>query len=102
MFPHRSVHLQFMLKSPIKVMRADLLEKEEGVSELYRNTYVKAIMRGDGSFLVVWAGVFATNRSSFVGIPIYHRAKHFLWSEFEEDNSPCCNTVTDIVVVRRL
>ncbi|CAN0160305.1 unnamed protein product [Ectocarpus sp. 4 AP-2014] len=53
--------LQFMLKSPIKVMRADLLEKEQGVSELYRNTYVKAIMRGDGSFLVVWAGALNTD-----------------------------------------
>lgn len=50
---------QFTLKSPIKVMRTDLLEKEQGVSELYRNTYVKAIMRGDGSFLVLWAGAFA-------------------------------------------
>lgn len=48
--------VQFTLKSPIKVMRTDLLEKERGVSELYRNTYVKAIMRGDGSFLIVWAG----------------------------------------------
>lgn len=37
-------------------MRADLLEEQQGVSELYRNTYVKAIMRGDGTFLVVWAG----------------------------------------------
>lgn len=37
-------------------MRVDLLQKEQGVSELYRNTYVKAIMRGDGSFLVLWAG----------------------------------------------
>lgn len=45
-----------MLKSPITVMRADLLEEQEGVTELYRNTYVKAIMRGDGTFLVVWAG----------------------------------------------
>lgn len=50
------VDTQFALKSPIKVMRMDLLEKEQGVSELYRTTYVKAIMRGDGSFLVVWAG----------------------------------------------
>lgn len=40
-------------------MRTDLLEKEQGVSELYRNTYVKAIMRGDGSFLVMWAGELA-------------------------------------------
>eukprot|EP00752_Nemacystus_decipiens_P004405 g4024.t1 len=53
--------LQFTLKSPIKVMRSDLLEKEQGVSELYRNTYVKAIMRGDGSFLVLWAGALNTN-----------------------------------------
>ncbi|CAM9462493.1 unnamed protein product [Scytosiphon promiscuus] len=53
--------LQFMLKSPIKVMRADLLEKEQGVSELYRNTYVKAIMRGDGTFLVLWAGALNTD-----------------------------------------
>lgn len=45
-----------MLRSPIKVMRPDLLEKERGVSELYRNTYAKAIMRGDGTFLVAWAG----------------------------------------------
>ncbi len=37
-------------------MRTDLLEKQQGVNELYRNTYVKAIMRGDGSFLVMWAG----------------------------------------------
>lgn len=51
-----TIYTQFTLKSPIKVMRADLLEKEQGVSELYRNTYVKAIMRGDGSFLVLWAG----------------------------------------------
>lgn len=53
----RTLGVQFMLKSPIKVMRTDLLEKERGVSELYRNTYVKAVMRGDGSFLIVWAGV---------------------------------------------
>ena len=51
----RTLGVQFALKSPIKV-RTDLLEKEQGVSELYRNTYVKAIMRGDGSFLIVWAG----------------------------------------------
>lgn len=51
-----SIDSQFTLKSPIKVMRTDLLEKEQGVSELYRNTYAKAIMRGDGSFLVLWAG----------------------------------------------
>lgn len=50
--------LQFTLKSPIKVMRMDLLEKDRGVSELYRNTLVKAIMRGDGSFLVLWAGKY--------------------------------------------
>eukprot|EP00904_Undaria_pinnatifida_P000278 jgi/Undpi1/10250/HiC_scaffold_28.g12703.m1 len=53
--------LQFTLKSPIKVMRTDLLEKEQGVSELYRNTFVKAIMRGDGSFLIVWAGALNTD-----------------------------------------
>lgn len=51
-----TIYTQFTLKSPIKVMRTDLLEKEQGVSELYRNTYVKAIMRGDGSFLVLWSG----------------------------------------------
>lgn len=39
-------------------MRIDLLEKDRGVSELYRNTLVKAIMRGDGSFLVLWAGKY--------------------------------------------
>lgn len=48
--------MQFALKSSINVMRTDLLEKEQGVSELYRTTYVKAIMRGDGSFLVIFAG----------------------------------------------
>lgn len=53
--------LQFTLKSPIKVMRTDLLEKEQGVRELFRNTYVKAIMRGDGSFLVLWAGALNTD-----------------------------------------
>lgn len=51
-----NLHVQFTIKSPIKVMRTDLLEKERGVNELYRNTLAKAIMRGDGTFLVVWAG----------------------------------------------
>lgn len=45
-----------MLRSKIKVMRPDLLQKQQGVSELFRNTLVKAIMRGDGTFLVMWAG----------------------------------------------
>ncbi|CAM9478248.1 unnamed protein product [Ascophyllum nodosum] len=53
--------LQFTLKSPIKVMRVDLLEKGQGVSELYRNTLAKAVMRGDGSFLIIWAGALNTD-----------------------------------------
>lgn len=71
---------QFMLKSPIKVMRADLLEKEQGVSELYRNTYVKAIMRGDGSFLVLWAGKHCTSGISLSLSP-QHLESRTTWSQ---------------------
>ena len=55
---HHISDLQFTLKSPIKVMRVDLLKKGQGVSELYRNTLAKAVMRGDGSFLIIWAGEY--------------------------------------------
>ncbi|CAM9837493.1 unnamed protein product [Discosporangium mesarthrocarpum] len=53
--------LEFLLKSPIKVQRPDLLMEQRGVSELYRNTYARAIMRGDGTFFIVWAGALNTD-----------------------------------------
>lgn len=53
--------LTFMIKTPIKVMKPDQLEAEKGVRELYRLTYAKGIMRGDGTFLLCWAGALNTD-----------------------------------------
>eukprot|EP00611_Tribonema_gayanum_P022864 TRINITY_DN4687_c0_g1_i1.p2 TRINITY_DN4687_c0_g1~~TRINITY_DN4687_c0_g1_i1.p2 ORF type:complete len:112 (-),score=55.08 TRINITY_DN4687_c0_g1_i1:455-790(-) len=52
--------LTFMIKTRVPVQRPDLLEKERGVRELYRLTYGKALMRGDGTFLLCWAGALNT------------------------------------------
>ncbi|CAM9148557.1 unnamed protein product [Choristocarpus tenellus] len=53
--------LEFMMRSQIPVQRPDLLLQDQGVSELFRNTYVKAIMRGDGTFAVIWSGALSTD-----------------------------------------
>ena len=53
--------LEFAIKTPLTVMRPDLLEEQEGVRELYRVTFAKARMRGDGTFVVMWAGALNTD-----------------------------------------
>jgi hypothetical protein len=49
------------IKTPIRVQRPDLLEKERGVRELYRLTYAKGLMRGNGTFLMCWCGALNTD-----------------------------------------
>ncbi|CAM9492104.1 unnamed protein product [Phaeothamnion confervicola] len=48
--------LTFAFRTPLKVQRPDLLEKERGLRELWRSTLARAVMRGDGTLLALWAG----------------------------------------------
>ncbi len=48
--------LSFSLRTDIDVQKPDLLMEQEGVSELVRLTFAKAIVAKDGSLFIIYAG----------------------------------------------